>query len=50
MSTVDEDQYTLLISRSFLLIMRIVSDKSCRHNQNTLYIQEIFSKYMTFVR
>ena len=34
--TSHEDQHTfLIISHSFLLIMRNVSDKSCRENQNT---------------
>ena len=34
-----EDQYTFLItSRSFLLRMRNVSDKSCRENQNTSFV------------
>jgi hypothetical protein len=34
--TLHEDQYTfLIISRSVLLRMRNVSDKSCRENQNT---------------
>jgi len=37
--TLHEDQYTfLIISRSVLLRMRNVSDKSCRENQNTLFI------------
>jgi len=34
------DQYTLMIiSRSALLRMRRVSDRSCRENQNTFYVQ-----------
>jgi hypothetical protein len=34
--TLNEDQYTfMIISRSILLKMRNVSDKSCRENQNT---------------
>ena len=37
--TLHEDQYTfLIISHSFLLRMRDVSDKSCRENQNTYFI------------
>jgi len=31
-----DDEYTFIISRSVLLRMRNVSDKSCRENQNTL--------------
>jgi hypothetical protein len=35
----------LVISRSFLLRMRNVSDKSCRENQNTLFIlNNVFRK------
>jgi len=42
--TLHEDQNTLLIiSRSVLLTMRNMSDKSCTENQNTFYIQESFS-------
>jgi len=42
-STVHEDPYTLLIiSRSVLLRMRNVSDRSCRGIQNTFYIQKHF--------
>jgi hypothetical protein len=34
-----EDQYiSLIISRSFLLIMRNYSDKICRENQNTHFV------------
>ena len=37
--TVHEDQYTfLIISRSVLLRMRNVSDKSCTENQNTHFV------------
>ena len=37
--TLHEDQNTfLIISRSFLLRMRNVSDKSCRENQNTHFV------------
>jgi len=35
MGTLLDDQYTsLIISRSFLLRMKIISDKSCRETQN----------------
>jgi len=35
--TLHENQFTFFItSRSFVLIMKNVSDKSCRKNQNTL--------------
>jgi hypothetical protein len=45
MGTIHEDQNTFLISRSVLLIVRNVSDKFCRHNQKTFYIQKcIFEK------
>jgi len=41
--TVHEDQYTfLIISRSVVLRMRNVSVKSCRRNQNKVYMQELF--------
>jgi endoglucanase Acf2 len=37
--TLHEDQYTfLIISHSFLLRMKNVSDKSCKENQNTYFI------------
>jgi len=37
--TLHEDQYTcLVITRSVLLRMRNVSDKSCRENQNTHFV------------
>ena len=37
--TLHEDQHTfLIISRSFLLRMRNVSDKSCRENRNTYFV------------
>jgi hypothetical protein len=45
--TLHEDQYTLLIiSRSYLIRTRNVSDKRCRENQNTilLYSLTFFSK------
>jgi len=40
MDTLHEDQYTYLItSHSVLFRMRKVSDKSCRKNQNTHFVQ-----------
>jgi hypothetical protein len=43
--TFPEDQYTfLIISCSFLLRMRNVSQKSCRENQNTFCVQYLFSE------
>jgi len=37
--TLHEDQYTfLIISRSFLLRMRNVSDKHCRGSKNTRFV------------
>jgi hypothetical protein len=39
MGTLHEGQYTfMIISQSILLIMRNVSDKSCRGNQNTHFM------------
>jgi len=49
----NEDQYTfLIISRSFLLRMRNVWDKSCIENQNTHFVfgNFFFSKIVSFVR
>jgi hypothetical protein len=44
--TVHEDRYALfVISRSFLLRTKNVSDKSCRENQNTHFI---FSNHFFF--
>ena len=41
--TLREDQHTfLIIPRSILLRMKDVSDKSCRENQNTFYVQYFF--------
>ena len=41
--TLHEDMYTLMeISRSFLLRMRNVSEESCRKNQNTHFVFNIF--------
>jgi len=42
MGTLHEDQYTLLISRSTLLRMRKVSDKSCRENRDALLCSATF--------
>jgi len=44
MGTLREDQYTfVIISHSFLLRMRNVSDKNCRENKNT-YSITVFQK------
>jgi len=45
-------QYTfLIISRSFLLRMRNVSDKSCRENRNTHFkLKNFLSKIVSFMR
>jgi len=44
--TLHGDQYTfLIISLSFLLRMRNVSDKICRENQNTRFV---FSNFFFF--
>jgi len=50
MDTLQEDQYIYLImSRSVLLRMRNVSDKSCRENQNTQSrFKKCFQKIMLF--
>jgi hypothetical protein len=47
-----EDQYTfMIISRSFLLGMRNVSDESCRKNQNShCMFSFFFSKIVPFMR
>jgi hypothetical protein len=43
--TLHEDQYTFFyISRSFLLVIKNVSDKRYRENQNTHFILIFFSK------
>jgi hypothetical protein len=40
MGTLRDDQYTfLIISRSVIIRMGNVSEKSCRENQNTFYFQ-----------
>jgi hypothetical protein len=51
--TSHEDQYTfLIISRSFLLRMRNALDRSCRGNQNTLFMFNniIFPKIVPLAR
>jgi len=51
-STLRKDQYTLfIISRSVLLRMGNVSDKSCRENQNTHFVfsNYVFSKIVPFM-
>ena len=50
--TLHEDHYTFfIISRSILLRMRNVSDKSCRENQNTHFVfNDLFSKTVPFMR
>jgi hypothetical protein len=52
MGTSHEDRYTfMIISRSVLLRMRNVSDKSCRENQNTHFVfGNTFSKIVPFMR
>ena len=53
-STLHENQYKfLIISRSVLIRMRNVSDKSCRENQNTRFVFNtifFFSKFGPFMR
>jgi hypothetical protein len=50
--TLHEEQYTFfIISRSFLLRMRNVPDKSCRENQNTYIVRNnMFLKIVPFMR
>jgi len=50
--TLHADRYTfLIISRSVLLRMRNVSDKSCTKNQNTHFVfSDFFSKIVPFMR
>ena len=51
--TLHEDQYKfLIISGTFLLIMRNVSGKSCRENQNTQFMFNnfFFPKILPFMR
>jgi len=43
--------YILIISRSVLLRMRNISDKSCKENRDThLMVSNFFSKIVHFVR
>ena len=43
--------YIFITSRSVILIMRNVSDESCRENQNTHFVfSDCFSKIVPFVR
>jgi len=45
---VHEHQYTLMIiSRSFLHTIKTVSDKRCRENQNTFYLQKFYFENRT---
>ena len=50
--TLHGDQYTfLIISRSFLVIMKNVAGKRCRENQNTHFsFSNFFSKILLFMR
>jgi len=50
--TLLEGQYTcLIISSSVLLIMRNISNKVCRENQNARFkFNDLFSEIMPFVR
>jgi hypothetical protein len=49
MCTVHEDQYTvLIISRTVLLRMRNIPDRSCRENQNTLLCSITFFNYAIY--
>jgi len=53
MDTLHEDQYTfMIISRSFILRMRNVSDKHRRKIQNTYFVLDnfFFSTTVTFIR
>jgi len=48
MGTLHEDQYTILIvSRSVLLRMTNVSDKSCTENRNTFFVLYMFFENRT---
>ena len=49
---VHEDQYThFIVSRSFLLRMKNVSDISCKENQNKHFVfSNGFSKIVPFMR
>jgi len=44
--TLDEAQYTfVIIFHSFILKIRIVSDKNCTENQNTHFVPRIFFSF-----
>ena len=47
--TLREERYMfLIISRSFLLKMKTMSDKSCRENQNMHFVFNIFFFFLFF--
>jgi len=52
MGSLHEDRYTfLIISRSVLLRMKNVSDKSCRENQKTTFVfNDRFSEIVPIMR
>ena len=52
MGTLYEDLHTfVIISRSFILRMRNVSDKSCTENENTHFVfSDFFPKIVPFMR
>jgi hypothetical protein len=53
MGTLHNDLLTFMLSRSFLLSTKNLSDKSYRENQNTFYVPYLFfflSKIMPFMR
>jgi hypothetical protein len=41
------DVRTCMLSRAFILKMRYASDSSCTENQNTFYVQKLFSENHT---
>ena len=47
-----DDPYTFLVlSRSFLLRMRNVSERSCRENQNLHFMfSNVFANFVAFIR
>jgi hypothetical protein len=51
MGTLLEDLHgSVIISRSFLLRMRYVSNKSCSENQDTHFMFNLFLKMVPFMR
>jgi hypothetical protein len=46
--TLHENPYTIMISRSFLLKTRDVSEKSVDKVKHTFYVQRLFSKIVSF--